>query len=468
MNRKTKGYIINSILYTTIIFSTYGQITLTNANEAADFAVSNSLKYSIAAQNISNNMIMARYNIGEFLPSFEISWSEDDSVKQFSSDSRSKSLSVSLNQFLFDGGKRQLSYEMANTEVYYNYLSYKQELLSFKSQIIDQYYGCVMQMEMVKIKNELKDHAAKQLEILAKELEIGRALETDYLNYLISYKQLENECKIAERNMRSSLRKFNIALNLDPEYPLTIDNRDSFSAELPFQIEDQVENLWLRYCAVNPEFEKNQVSLKFAQKQYNYSTLFYMPEISLNAGVSLSGAAYPLTQPSYSVKLNFNFANNPLIPVSFSLGYSFSDAKLTSVKNSSSVSVTPQPDYFQKQTASKLGLISQFQDDEVNLKSSYESFFEQLASYDDSIDSIAILSETITLLERKLKILEQQVELGKVTRLKYLEEMTQLASKRIELLQSKASLTSLSHSIEILLDIPFGELNEVYSQYAAQ
>ena len=63
---------------------------------------------------------MANLSIQEFLPKFDFSWNESDSIKIGSTDSRNKSFSMNMQLSVFDGGKKYITYKMNQAEKYNN------------------------------------------------------------------------------------------------------------------------------------------------------------------------------------------------------------------------------------------------------------------------------------------------------------------------------------------------------------
>ena len=96
--------------------------------------------------------------------------------------------------------------------------------------------------------------------------------------------------------------------------------------------------------------------------------------------------------------------------------------------------------------------------DSVN--SMYENLFQQIASYDDSIDNIERIKETVDLQNKRLIISEKQVEKGTLKRIDYLKQLEELAEQKISLLESITSFHELTRTLEIALDLPFGGLKQ--------
>ena len=158
-----------------------------SAEEAAFYAVSHSKEYLLKKEYIEATYKAACLALQNFLPSLNISWSENDAVKIGGADSRSKSIQLSARQLITDGGRRIVLYNMNKTDAYYALKTYEQELQSFQSSVINQYVACLQQDEIVKIKSDLEKNASMQLEIIKKEYNLGLALENDFVKLIAWY-----------------------------------------------------------------------------------------------------------------------------------------------------------------------------------------------------------------------------------------------------------------------------------------
>ena len=79
----------------------HSQIVLRDAREAAEYAFANSKAHQLNLKYSKTAFDASRFSVQEFLPVFDFSVNEDDSVAFESSDSRSKSLSFGFSQTVF-------------------------------------------------------------------------------------------------------------------------------------------------------------------------------------------------------------------------------------------------------------------------------------------------------------------------------------------------------------------------------
>ena len=454
--------IFSTVLLCMSTFLLYGQIHFHSAEEAADYALSNSLSYTYQRASTSLAVKMSKYSIESFLPTFNINWSDNKNKNYYSLDSSNKSLALSVTQGIFDGGKRKLAYDMQLSSSLYNYQTYLKSEKEFRSDIISQYCNCITSQKMLEIKKNLENVAREQLNILKTEYELGRTLENDYLEYLISFKKIQNERIQYAREYRTLLRKFKIALSLEPDAELVLDDYNFEEIYTDFVLEDYLDFLWNRFKAVSPEYQQLYINLQYAKKQYQYTKRQFLPEISVQADVNFSDIDYPLNSPSYNIKFNFAFSNFPLFPVSLSSGIGVdSKGRFSIVKNDFSVTMAAQPNYFNSLRNKKISMNQQKEERKNSENSYYDSLFDSISQYDDYTNNVLIYNETIKIQEKRLLISQEQVNSGMLSRIDYLDELIELASQKIELINSQNNLLSIEHNLEIMLDIPFGGLKNV-------
>lgn len=435
-----------------------------SVQEAVSVAERNSQAYRLQKESALLNMQNAAYSITPFLPQLEIAWSESDASNKASPDSRSKNIVLSATQTVFNGGKNMLAYNMAKYSAAYQYESYMQSLQSFKASVIQQYYSYMIKTAEVEIRKNLVANAEQQLAICKSEYEHGIRLENDYLEYIVDVMRLRDELKKVERDARMLLRACRITLGGNVESDITLE-RVAFPDEVDdMALEPHASLIWHIIKNNNFELKKERMNLYYSRKQLEYARRVYVPEVSLTGSISFSGVRYPLTEPSYSIKVNISFANNPFFPLQTTHGYGFSAHGLNSVSNTASASLVPLPAYFITKKLEHVSLAQQLlaaNDSEISLQ---ESVFSMIAAHDDYIDSIARIRDTLHILERRLEISKLEVEKGERTRIEYLEALEKYAEEKINLAQAQCNLVLSSHELELLADIPLGGLKHALAK----
>lgn len=449
--------IIISFIFLSHLFA---EIVFESAEEASIFAVANSANYTLRKQNAVSSLEVANLSIQDFLPKFDVSWTEADNIRFGGADSRNKTLSMNMQMTVFDAGKKYISYKMNQAEKTSELYSVDIETTNFKSSVISQYYSCLLLEKTLEVKKDLEQNTKKQLEIIEREVALGLALENDYLEYLISYRKIQDSLKVVERNLRTQYRIFKVILGLEPEAEIIL-KENILELEDYFYLEPYSASLWQLLKSRSPELRRQETSLYYSQLQNKQNKLLFIPDISFQGGVSFSGENYPLNNPTYTAKLVFSFSNNPFLPASISTDYGFNNkGQPTGLTNAVSSNIVPQLNYKSAMDVQNIELRQKKQAIKDSVNSMYENLFQQIASYDDSIDNIKRIKETVDLQNKRLVISEKQVEKGTLKRIDYLKLLEELAEQKISLFESITSFHELTRTLEIALDLPFGGLKQ--------
>jgi outer membrane protein TolC len=242
------------------------EIIFYSAADAASFAARNSRVYILQRQNALLNMSIARFSIQDFLPALDFSISESDSTTLLAGDSRTKTIQASISQTIFNAGKSTLTYNMNRSNALYGYRDYELSLQNFRSEVISIYYQYLLQKELIEIKEELVTAAKAQLIILEKEVELGITLETDYLEYLISYVQIEFDRDQSIRDLHNLERRFKNVLGLGEQVLFEI--RDLLFANTDhFLIEPHNSRLLAIVLRNSLDLKKQDISIYFSSLQ---------------------------------------------------------------------------------------------------------------------------------------------------------------------------------------------------------
>ncbi|MDR0449691.1 MAG: TolC family protein [Treponema sp.] len=441
-----------------------GAVLFRSAEEAADFAAGNSRLWALREEEALENMKAAKLDLREFLPSFSFSFNESDSTAVMTGDSRSKSIQASVSQKLFDGGKNKLAYETNRLNSLYAYQEYQGEFREFRSAVISQYYGCLIQAETVRIREELAGLAAEQLEIIRWETALGLSLETDYLEYLASCIAVEYERDQSLLDLKTRERRLKDAVGLDREAELEI--REDASGEFEyFYYEPHLEPLWRLVRTGSVELKKQSLAVQYGQKQLAHSRRWYIPSIGVQGSVSFAGTGYPLTEPRYSLKLTFDFPNLNLVPVSVNPGYGFERDRLYQVSNGVSASILPNPSYPAARRLEDMALLRNRLEQKETEKALREQLYDLVIAHDSSLRSADTSRRMIAVLEKRMEFSRLLAEQGQKKRIDFLNELIELSRVKISLKEQQIQAAALERSLEILANFPFGGLRNEFLEY---
>jgi outer membrane protein TolC len=399
----------------------------------------------------------AKLGIQDFLPSLSFSLSESDSTAMLAADSRTRSISFSLSQQIFDGGRKKLAYEAGRLSALYSQQESEAEYRSFLSTVMSLYHQYLLLRETADIRKDLLDQAARQLAILKREMELGLALETDYLEYTASFMEIEQDCDQGLRDLGAMERQFKAALNLNEGVELRI------NAGLPEESEYLYYEPWLDYLwallrDASVALRKLRLELEYSRKEHDYARRWYLPSIGAQGSISFSGNSYPLTEPVYALQFTFDFSGLDFLSLNASRGAGFERSRLRQLSGGLQANLRPLPAYPLTRNLAELNLLEsalRLPEGERELR---ESLYELVISHDNKLRAAGNTEKRIDVMEKRLLFSRLQLEKGEMKRIDYLAELSSLAQARISLADYRTQVSALERNLEIQTNFPFGGL----------
>ncbi len=435
------------------------EIFLRNAQDALALARAHDKEHELQEQYISQGLKLAKMSVGAFLPNLEFSWSESDYVPMDSGDRRSKSVGAGITQKLFDGGKAALEYKMKIEQAKLEFYDFKKENENFEFNVVQSYYENVLSLEKCRVQSEALANAKKVLALAKIQLEQGMIVESEYLETAISASQIEAQLNAYKYEVASSKRNFSSLLVLPHGSAVDFCNED-FSLE-------KIENAALSEKKFNGEelarsavensieLKKLDLEIDWAKKQRAFQKMIFLPSISVNAGIEFSGAHYPLTTPSYSLKVIVGFENNPWLSANTSSSFGFSQDRMNSAGSSVSGQGNLNTTYFTQMRMSKIALSQKILNREKSALQIENSVLEMLEKIEENAESLKLHLETLRLQEKNLEILKLRLSEGLVKKSDFLEAVTDCAEEKIKVLSLHSNQELLKTELQILTGSKF-------------
>lgn len=435
-------------------------VVIESAEEAVAVALHHSKDQLYQMWLAQEGLEYSQLDFKEFLPQLGLSYSESDNVKEGMADSRNKSVQLTVNQMIFDGGVAWQNYQLGKLSSLYRY---QQVLLSqdeFKGKVLDAYYGILQQIKVVAIKERLAQSANRRLEIMEEELQLGMVVEVDYLEYLISCRRLDQEENLARQELDGLKEEFRQLVGLDygvtlefPESEVSYNDRKSLEADF-----DQLASLAI---SSSPSLKLQRLEYETGQRQQKMSRLWFIPSINLEGSIQVSGTEFPLREPDFSLKLKVSFQRNEALPLSTNTSLGFSQKDFQSLGNSVSGNFSPDPTFFSQRRMNRITLLQQklaLVQSEEQLRDTLRELVQQ---HDGGVEELDYSLASFQLQRRRVDIALLRLQQGELTELEYLEALTQLASMEIQLTELENQLDSLVRGIELAAGIAPGGLDEV-------
>jgi outer membrane protein TolC len=431
-----------------------------NLEDAINLALDNSieLRYALYNQKIAQANLRIGYR--QFLPELSVGINQNDSVNYNQPDSHTKQLSLGIQQLIFDAGRLSAGIENQRNQIHIDSLNLELSREELVFTVIKLYIDLINYRQKKAIQQETYNTALIQYEIAKEEFNLGMITELDYFDIDLSMKNLEIELEATEQEERLILFKFARILGYEPESPIPVP-AGYINPDYTGFITETNSEYWLELA--------REESLEFISRRFQVSALSdtlqnarfsWLPEISLKFTLTLSGDEYPLTEPGFSLGVNFNFAI-PTFPITASttIGKRDPDERSRSYSLGGNVADNLQEVYSIR--VAKLNL-AQAANELIDFETDFRfNIQESLINLDNHQRMLNLLFEKLEIEEKRVEIQKLKLELGEIQRIDYLKSEIKLSQLKIELLSNLVTLFTQEVSLLRMSGMP--HLIETYS-----
>lgn len=410
-------------------------IDLSTAMSAA-LRNSKSLLYSRFDQKLAAERL--RIGARQFLPTLSLGLIHSDSVSFDSPDSRLRKMSLGLKQILFDGGRLALSRRNQKNELRMNGIHIKANTEELMFSVIN-IYTEVLKFHLAReIQRETFRNAVQQLAIAEEEFRLGAITELDLLDIQLMIANLEIELEQTEQEERLLMYRFARLLDYPANRFLQLRGKlnEQYAGFTSFEDKDlsNLTDYYLEQARKNSlEFLKRGFQVQAYRETYFQTRWSWLPNIQAELELSMSGDSYPLSQPGFSLGLEFSFS----LPIS-PFAATATLGKSSPIERSKAFSVSGEPlsnleGLFSKQLA-EINL-SRASTEKLDFEEETKfAIAESLFKIQQQRKALELLRKKVRIGESRLKVQRLRAELGEIKRTEYLESQIELGKVRIEVL----------------------------------
>jgi outer membrane protein TolC len=425
-----------------------------SVREAAALAVSRSEELRFGERRLVEEAHALKLGYRAFLPQLGLKYSDSSEVELNSGDSFQKSLSASLEQPLFDGGRALAALKVSREDL----RAGRAALVRNRREAAVEAYWAVQEKrdELASSRAALEASAAER-RIVEKEVELGRAREYDLSEIRLSEIELRAdaanlslEASQAERLLAQSLRLGKAGLpELSDGIDVGYDGVDFDPARLSAFAASR-----------NPALLESRINQDRKAAQANAAQFSWIPQISLNASYGVGGRDFPLTQASWSVSLNLTF-QDPLVSGSSSFSPSSSSQDEWASAGAASLDLFPDPKALTDRALSRLEAVAARTAYRRALAEVGPSFIDLAKEYGMKRELRALGAERLSAAERAAALSRARVELGQATRAELVSAEMAVGKARLGLIRAAASLLKAERELESFMDIEPGSFARI-------
>ncbi len=432
------------------------QLTL---KEAIALAVSNSEEVRQKQYQLQASDIQYKLSLFQYLPSFSFSLSDYSSIKYMGQDSNNSSLQFKLSQPIYRGGRLRNSRRLSQVEV----LRLNEELENILNQLqvscYTSYLTYIIQQKKIANQQEILSISRDQVEIARKEFELGRIREIDLLEVEYKLQAMIRSLEEQKLNLNQAAYAFKklIGINLDAEFEVMDEFPENYSG---IDFIPEIKTLTEMAVSSNKQMFAKLLALERFDLEHRSVKGQWLPNLTVDAAVSLTGNGYPLQKAHYSITFKMDL---PLPWVPISSAVSIRDSPHNEYGNSRNHSAQGPSSfgYFVNLRLAELNL-ENAQEEYMNLKKSivYEVRFS-LERYESLKKSLVMSRKQVEIQKKRLGILSKEVDLGTATRLEYVTAQAEYMEQIMALLEGSLELLVSERSLEQLLGLKFNQITDI-------
>ncbi len=393
----------------------------------------------------------------EFLPRLTVDTGGDERLSTIGADSFNKSIGLSLSQTVWDGGKLWLTRSIESLDIELARQDLRRKTAVLVESALDTYRALVSARERLSIRQTSLDSTLEQQKILALELSLGLATESDLLDTDQRISEMRLESASATIDVQSAELELARMLGLDAlpglREKLILDGAPAI-----------VDSYRLEALAVarSPELIAIRNAYMKKKTEAEMQRQAWIPSVTLKAGAQASGSKFPLTRLAWTLGLTLNFSG-PWMSGSYSLSGGKDSITDTTARSNVQAEVLPQPQA--ALTPRNMALALELETGKLRLaeESLRRSVQAGVRKYALMAQKRDLIISSVGLAESKLTLMVVQLELGKKTRLELIEAQIAISEKKLAFVDATAAFLKAGRELEKMADLSPGQLSEMTS-----
>ncbi|TGM87916.1 TolC family protein [Leptospira licerasiae] len=435
-----------SFLFGTLSILGDNEVLVLDQQKAEDIAIENSPELRMLGGQQKIKALLVKENWRSYFPTAAVSWFRNANVVENDSESRSQRLALTLDQVVYDGGRRFLALQAALNDLNLSKFDFLLGINNLKFKVRSAYYTLLSNKAQMEIQKKSIERQKEQLRFAKREKQLGDSTELQVLQIENRLNEIQLQYQKTETSLLSGIQEFKIQLRLPSSTNIILAadilNGLKFAyKEIPL---DQLVSLAFQSRV---EFERNKAAELQAMSEFEIAKSFYIPTLSIGGYYAGSGDRFEPKQREYgfNFKLSMPIGANTLQDTSNYI--SRNDDTNKSLTSTTTMNIMDNLQYKRKIASTGLSaeqakITRKQQDDIVRIE-----VFKALQNYEQCWKSMILADENAKTFEKRLKIKEKEVSLGDAKRVDlaeteifYLQAVNTMISSRVQYLLAVSQL----------------------------
>lgn len=457
MRATVKGLAILLISTALPVVLTGEQPVLWSVQMAEQTAIENSPEIKL----LGGQQLIKRLLVSEawrkYFPTASLGWARNSTVTDNQTDSRNQRVVLTIEEVVYDGGRRDLAMNAAISDLALSKYDYLIALNQLRFQVRQTFYGLLGKDSQIEGLRKSVSRQRQQVRFSKAELELGQTTELELLTLQNRLNEIELQLKTAEIERRNGLEELRILIRVQDQRNMRL-------------VGDFLRTVYFHYRAVKEvdmvasaqrnrvEFDRAKAQELQAVAQKDIAESYWIPQVSVGGFYGYSGDRYPPRQREYG----FNFRVSMRLgghtgEDSSSLSSANENTKRT-LSSNTSLGIYDNMDYERNIVAGRLGAaqarLSRVQlEDKIRVEVS-----RSVQNYHATYEAMQLADKNIALFEKRLRINDEQLRLGDIRRLDLAEtEIRYLEAKNAQLGARLAHMIAAAQ-LEIAAGVPIDSM----------
>jgi outer membrane protein TolC len=466
MGGRARGKLVITALLSACVASLVAEALRIDLEKAELMALGASSELRTLEDKTSSAIYALKLGLRDYLPQLSFEYRDSSNIVTGGADASSIQWSVTVVQPLYDGGRRARQRKLAEVDIDLQRRSIQDKKREICESVDAAYHRILMLERKIEIQRDTLAITEKELEIARAQRALGSIREVDLLESELQKSSLELSLQSSEAELEES--EFNLWQLLGLRYSEAIDLVDDFDAEYcGLTLPEGAGFFDALVLEGNLALRQRQAELRKKLAALVESRQWYLPNVSFEGSLSLSGDRYPLQSASVNGKLAFEIPA-PTSPTSFSFSAGSSTGKQK--PSGSSLQVDPLKELAslaeRRASAREYAIFRQQIEDmsaalEFQVKKSLVAYVRDKASLDEQRKDLVLQQKTA-------EIQKRLVDIGEARRVDYLKTLTKAAEGESTILESILNIKQSERELERLIGIERGALVRVSSAFVSK
>ena len=409
---------------------------------------------------LSAAILSLRLSLRDWFPQLSLGYLDSSNVVTGGPDAASIQWTVTVKQPVFDGGRSMRQRRLMEADLELQGRAIKDKRREILESVDTAYHRILMLRRKIGVKENTLAITDQELEVARAQFRLGSVRELDLLQSELQRSSLDISIQSSEADLEESGFNLRQLLGLGTDVALNLlDDFDSSYTGMDLPEDGRL--LGALVLEGNLDLRQRKAELRKKLAAIVESRAWYLPKVSVEGSLSLSGGRYPLQGASMNGKVTFEIPA-PTTPLGFSVS---SGASGRQRANGSSVDLNPLQEItslVEMDGAAKECALMRQRIDDMDGALDFQ-VRKSVAAHARDRNSLDLQRRDLELLRKAAAIQRKLLDIGEATRVDYLTALAKTAEGESAILESVLGLRQSERALERLLGLEIGGLQRICS-----